>query len=159
MFDALSRVLGIEDLSKHKPQINRINHWEDGLPAKTPPNSRGCLFDIDVGIGWCGDFCTTPGIEGAAKSGREMAIALSAFMSDSKAFDHQGYLPADEEWIPFQLSDESTLLDIGSFSSNLNLKPHPSLSRKVRTRARQQPDDAVTPGNERSTQNWSGQGV
>merc|ERR1719313_1903985 len=40
MFGALSRLLGIADLAKHRPVINRINHWEDGLPAKTPPNSR-----------------------------------------------------------------------------------------------------------------------
>merc|ERR1719375_836490 len=61
MMEAFFRLLGVSDLSKHRPVVNRINHWEDGLPANTPPASRGCLFDADVGLGWCGDFCVVPG--------------------------------------------------------------------------------------------------
>merc|ERR1719316_415418 len=29
MFEAFSRLLGLKNLSKHRPVVNRINHWED----------------------------------------------------------------------------------------------------------------------------------
>ena len=74
---SLGRLLGV-DVWKHKPYINRINHWEDGLPVKTPPDSRSCLFDAAQGLGWCGDFCVSPGVEGAANSGIAMADVLDA---------------------------------------------------------------------------------
>mmetsp|Transcript_135001 Transcript_135001/g.248312 ORF Transcript_135001/g.248312 Transcript_135001/m.248312 type:complete len:565 (-) Transcript_135001:35-1729(-) len=122
MFEAMSRLLGVPDIYKHKPNINRINHWEDGLAAKTPPNSQGCLFDADVGLGWCGDFCTLPGVQGAALSGKAMATTLSKFIENSEDFDPEGLLPADEEWIPFQ-PQGATMVDIGSFSDKLGLKP------------------------------------
>lgn len=122
LFDAFSRLLCVSDLSKHRPFVNRINHWEDGLAAKTPPNSRGCLFDANVGLGWCGDFCVLPGIEGAALSGQAMATTLSDFIDNCRDFDRQGLLPADVDWVSFQ-PQGATMLDIGSFSSNLGLKP------------------------------------
>jgi len=120
MFDAFARILGIASLSQYRPSINRINHWEDGLPTNTPPNSRGCLFDAEVGLGWCGDFCVAPGIEGAARSGQSMATTLSNFCEQSKEFDPRGFLPCDEAWTPFQ-PDGCTLVDIGSFPAHLGL--------------------------------------
>eukprot|EP00746_Dinoflagellata_sp_MGD_P041830 gnl/MRDRNA2_/MRDRNA2_20117_c0_seq1.p1 gnl/MRDRNA2_/MRDRNA2_20117_c0~~gnl/MRDRNA2_/MRDRNA2_20117_c0_seq1.p1 ORF type:complete len:531 (+),score=95.27 gnl/MRDRNA2_/MRDRNA2_20117_c0_seq1:72-1664(+) len=123
MFEALSRLLEISDLSKYKPRVNRINHWEDGLAAKTPPNSRGCLFDADMQLGWCGDFCVLPGIEGAALSGTAMANILSNFLErGNQDFDRSGLLPADEDWVDFQPQD-ATMVDIGAFSNKLGLKP------------------------------------
>jgi hypothetical protein len=121
MFDALARLLGVQDLSKHVPVVNRLNHWEDGLAANCPPNSRGCLFDPDVGLGWCGDFCVLPGIQGAALSGHAMAITLHNFTSTTKEFDRQGFLPADDDWQAFPLHQSVTMLDIGSFSNGLGL--------------------------------------
>merc|ERR1719361_2221533 len=73
---ALSRVLGDPGLASFRPRVNRINHWEDGLPVKAPPASRGCLLDAAHGLGWCGDFCVAPGVQGAALSGRAMAETL-----------------------------------------------------------------------------------
>jgi len=121
MLGAFANVLGISDLSKHKPVVNRINHWEDGLPSNTPPNSRGCLFDADNSIGWCGDFCVMPGIEGAALSGQAMAQTILDFLANSTDFNRQGFLPADDQWVEFQLRDV-TMVDIGAFSSSLALK-------------------------------------
>jgi len=121
MFDAFARTLGIASLSKHRPIINRINHWEDALPTNTPPNSRGCLFDADVGLGWCGDFCVAPGIEGAALSGQAMAATLSNFWEHGGEFDPRGLLPWDEAWAPFQ-PESVTLVDIGSFPTHLGLR-------------------------------------
>jgi predicted NAD/FAD-dependent oxidoreductase len=126
MLNAFSRLLGIADLAsssgatKHRPVVNRINHWEDGLAAKTPPSSRGCLFDADVGLGWCGDFCTLPGIEGAALSGQAMAMTLAEFIGSPQNFDRQGFLPFDQSWVPFQ-PQGSTMVDIGAFSGSLGL--------------------------------------
>jgi predicted NAD/FAD-dependent oxidoreductase len=122
MFDAFSRCLGISDLSKHRPVVNRINHWEDGVAANTPPNSRGCLFDADMKLGWCGDFCVLPGLEGAALSGRAMATTLSDFLDKGKDFDCRNLLPADKDWVRFQ-PKEATMVDIGSFPRKLGLKP------------------------------------
>merc|ERR1719252_97858 len=121
MFDAFSRLLGVADLAQHRPVVNRINHWEDGLPAKTPPNSRGCLFDADAGLGWCGDFCVVPGIQGAALSGQMMANTLSEQVENGKDFNRQGLLPANEDWVSFQTEDV-TMVDIGAFSSKLGLE-------------------------------------
>eukprot|EP00747_Dinoflagellata_sp_TGD_P072084 gnl/TRDRNA2_/TRDRNA2_157323_c0_seq1.p1 gnl/TRDRNA2_/TRDRNA2_157323_c0~~gnl/TRDRNA2_/TRDRNA2_157323_c0_seq1.p1 ORF type:complete len:588 (-),score=76.77 gnl/TRDRNA2_/TRDRNA2_157323_c0_seq1:154-1863(-) len=122
MFNALSRLLGVSDLARHKPVVNRINHWEDGLAANTPPHSRGCLFDAEVGLGWCGDFCVLPGVQGAALSGKAMASTLSSFIDNDHEFDGRGLLPSDDDWVSFQPQGE-TLLDIGAFSGDLGLKP------------------------------------
>lgn len=121
MFDAFSRLLGISDLSKHRPVVNRINHWEDGLAANTPPGSRGCLFDVDVKLGWCGDFCVSPGVEGAAHSGQAMAATLSEFLDKGKDFNRENLLPAKKDWVPFQPKD-ATMVDIGSFPQKLGLE-------------------------------------
>lgn len=123
MFDAFSRLLGLKNISKHRPVVNRINHWEDGLPAKTLPSSRGCLFDADSGLGWCGDFCVVPGIQGAALSGQAMATTLGDFLDNGKDFDCKGLLPADVDWVSFQ-SQDATMVDIGAFSSKLGLEPN-----------------------------------
>jgi hypothetical protein len=124
MFGALSRVLGVADLNKHKPVVNRLNHWEDGLAVNTPPNSRGCLFDAGTGLGWCGDFCVLPGLQGAALSGQAMATTLAEFTGKGQDFDCRNLLPADEKWIPFQPHEDATMLDIGAFSSGLGLTAH-----------------------------------
>jgi len=122
MLAALARVLRIRDLASHRPSINRINHWEDGLPVTTPPNSRGCLFDSSVGLGWCGDFCVAPGVQGAAQSGRSMAQTLCDHIREGSRFNSDGLLPFDDTWSPIDLSDSGvTVVDIGGFSKALGL--------------------------------------
>merc|ERR1711920_382220 len=121
MLGALSRLLGITDLAKHRPVVNRFNHWEDGLATNTPPNSKGCLFDVEAGLGWCGDFCVSPGIQGAALSGRAMATTLSSCIAARSGFDDSGMLPFDEPWQPVRSTERLILLDIGAFSSELGL--------------------------------------
>lgn len=120
LLESFARMLGVGNMWDYKPSVNRINHWEDGLPAKTPPNSRGCLFDAEAGLGWCGDFCTLPGIEGAALSGQAMATTLVDFLSKGQDFDNQHLLPADVDWEPFRMQDQA-LMDIGAFSSKLGM--------------------------------------
>merc|ERR1712196_468432 len=127
MLAAFGKVLGIKNMSEHRPQVNRLNHWEDGLPTTVPPNSKGCLLDIEQCIGWCGDFCVFPGIEGAALSGVSMAEVIDEFLEKggSANFDASGLMPENESWVPVaQLGkDDSTLMDIGAFSSKLGLRP------------------------------------
>jgi len=123
IFDAFARLLGLSNgLSKFGPSVNRINHWEDGLPATTPPNSRGCLFDADVGLGWVGDFCVMPGVQGAALSGQAMGAILGNFLCSQDNFDRSHLLPSDEDWVPFQ-PQGATMMDIGCFANGLGLKP------------------------------------
>jgi hypothetical protein len=127
MLAAFGRVLGIKSLSASRPYVNRLNHWEDGLPTTIPPNSKGCLFDVDNCLGWCGDFCVLPGIQGAALSGVAMSEVIEEFLNKeaSKNFDTKGFLPCDDSWLPFSdtKAEDSTLMDIGAFSSQLDLKP------------------------------------
>eukprot|EP00929_Paragymnodinium_shiwhaense_P078727 TRINITY_DN40826_c0_g1_i1.p1 TRINITY_DN40826_c0_g1~~TRINITY_DN40826_c0_g1_i1.p1 ORF type:complete len:528 (+),score=88.32 TRINITY_DN40826_c0_g1_i1:198-1781(+) len=126
MLSAFGRVLGVDDIWKHKPSVNRINHWEDGLAVNTPPQSRGCLFDSSQQFGWVGDFCVQPGIEGAALSGCAMATVLEAwFCSGRDKFDDGKLLPAECDWLSFSSSNiaNGTLMDIGTFSSKLELRP------------------------------------
>merc|ERR1712037_377760 len=93
----------------------------DGLPTNTPPDSQGCLFDARVGLGWCGDFCVAPGIEGAALSGQAMATTLSNFCKHGREFDQRGFLPWDEAWAPFQPGSR-VLVDIGSFPAHPRMR-------------------------------------
>merc|ERR550534_658937 len=125
MLSAMARVLGVESLATHRPRINRINHWEDGLACNTPPASRKCLLDVDVGLGWCGDFCVSPGLQGAALSGRAMAEVLAESICVGAAFDRAGLLPADEAWPRIGAGETGdTLLDMGAFSPALGLRAH-----------------------------------
>lgn len=121
MLAALGRVLGIVDLKRHRPRVNRINHWEDGLAMNTPPSAHGCLLDVEYGLGWCGDFCVLPGVQGAALSGRAMAETLAKHL-DGQELDRSGLLPCDELWKPFATGEEdAAMLDIGAFSPKLSI--------------------------------------
>jgi len=130
MFAALARVLRISDseLAKLRPRVNRINHWEDGVAVNTPPESRGCLLDVEEGLGWCGDFCVAPGLQGAAASGRAMAETLAEFWTakqngKTSSFDKRGLLPADEAWAPIGSGEtEVSVLDMGGFAKSLGLR-------------------------------------
>jgi len=115
LLGSLAKMVGLDSVAKHKPRINRINHWEDGLPVKTPPASRGCLFDAAQGLGWCGDFCVSPGVEGAASSGRAMAEVLESYHGQ-RDFDQNGLLPADVDWVPINATQGSNIVDIGAFA-------------------------------------------
>ncbi|CAE7791503.1 unnamed protein product [Symbiodinium sp. CCMP2592] len=113
LLGSLGRLLKV-DVWQYKPQINRINHWEDGLPSNTPPASKGCLFDAKEGLGWCGDFCVAPGVEGAARSGAAMAEVLASFHGQ-KDFCGDGLLPMDVDWVSIGTASGFGVVDIGAF--------------------------------------------
>lgn len=123
MLSAFAKVVGVKNLNDHRPHVNRLNHWEDGLPTTIPPNSQGCLLDVEHRLGWCGDFCVLPGIQGAALSGIAMADTIEKVLSKNQV-DATGLLPSDDAWLPIAQLDQSdaTIVDIGAFSSKLGLK-------------------------------------
>jgi len=124
MLAAFARVLGVRDLASHKPRIQRINHWEDGLPMNTPPTSRGCLFDVSNRLGWCGDFCVAPCVQGAWLSGTAMASEIAAYWADPGGFDEIGLLPScDKPWPPIHAVPGACQVDIGAFSALQGLLP------------------------------------
>lgn len=116
MLGALAHLLGLHSIEEHRPRIQRINHWEDGLPVTTPPGSRGCLFDAQQQIGWCGDFCVAPCVEGAFLSGISMAREIAAYWSDPSSYDSGGLLPASEQqWPRIRAAADAAVVDIGAF--------------------------------------------
>merc|ERR1711988_1741533 len=66
------------------------------------------------------------GIQGAALSGAAIAETIEEFLNKEagKNFDTTGLLPFDNSWVPFsEMKDgDSTLMDIGAFSSKLDLR-------------------------------------
>lgn len=131
MLTSFTKLIGIPSLeefqSKYRPSINRINHWEDALPVTTPPGAQGCLLDVHERIGWCGDFCVAPSVDGAAQSGVRLAQVVHELLLSPKAtdepkilVDEDKLLPFNVEWIPmkesaFTSTAKYTTVDIGSF--------------------------------------------
>ena len=113
MLASLGRLLDV-DMQRHRPRVNRINHWEDALPVVTPPAHRGCLFDASVGLGWCGDFCVGPNAQGGALSGRAVASVVESYVGRKEL--PSGLLPADEPWAP--MVSPGPCVDIGAFAQD-----------------------------------------
>ena len=54
-----------------KPVYYRYRYWRSA--AVVIPLSVGCLWDPELKIGWCGDWCQMSRVEGATPSGMVMA--------------------------------------------------------------------------------------
>ncbi len=59
------------DITSVKPVTSNVHLWKHALPINTM--GQDCLFDEDASLGACGDWCTSPRIEGAVLSGFSMA--------------------------------------------------------------------------------------
>ena len=59
------------DIPPVKPLNSNVHLWKHALPINTL--GQDCLFDEDAVLGACGDWCTSPRIEGAVLSGFSMA--------------------------------------------------------------------------------------
>lgn len=59
------------DLQEVKPISSNVHCWKHALPINTL--DQDCLFDDAAALGACGDWCTSPRIEGAVLSGFSMA--------------------------------------------------------------------------------------
>lgn len=66
------------DIPAIKPSSSSVHCWKHALPINTM--EQDCLFDADATIGACGDWCTSPRIEGAILSGFSMADRVMKFI-------------------------------------------------------------------------------
>ncbi|MCK4710530.1 MAG: NAD(P)-binding protein [Gammaproteobacteria bacterium] len=66
------------DVPAIKPVSSNVHCWKHALPINTM--GEDCLFDEDAAIGACGDWCTSPRIEGAILSGFSMADRVMKFI-------------------------------------------------------------------------------
>lgn len=67
--------------------FHSAHRWRYALPSD--PLSERCLFDPELRIGACGDWCGGPRVEGAFMSGYELAERIIATVEASSA-DSQG---------------------------------------------------------------------
>ncbi len=66
------------DIPSVKPVSSSVHCWKHALPINTL--EQDCLFDESAAIGACGDWCTSPRIEGAILSGFSMADRVMKFI-------------------------------------------------------------------------------
>ncbi len=66
------------DVAAIKPVSSSVHCWKHALPINTI--EQDCLFDEQNSIGACGDWCTSPSIEGAVLSGFSMADRVMKFI-------------------------------------------------------------------------------
>ncbi|MBT3204655.1 MAG: NAD(P)-binding protein [Gammaproteobacteria bacterium] len=66
------------DIPAVKPVSSNVHCWKHALPINTL--EQDCLFDEQESIGACGDWCTSPRIEGAVLSGFSMADRVMKFI-------------------------------------------------------------------------------
>lgn len=59
-----------------RPIMTSVHRWRFALPTK--PLAQHCLFDAELQLGACGDWCGGPRVEGAWQSGRVLAETLIA---------------------------------------------------------------------------------
>lgn len=75
LLDAFFEACGIDSI---KPVSSSVHCWKHALPINTM--EQDCLFDKEASIGACGDWCTSPRIEGAILSGFSMADRVMKFI-------------------------------------------------------------------------------
>jgi renalase len=73
--DALFEACDIEPV---KTVSSNVHCWKQALPINTL--DQDCLFDETAALGACGDWCTSPRIEGAVLSGFSMADRIMKFI-------------------------------------------------------------------------------
>ncbi len=78
MHSLLEAFLEACDIPAVKPVSSNVHCWKHALPINTL--EQDCLFDEQSSIGACGDWCTSPRIEGAVLSGFSMADRVMKFI-------------------------------------------------------------------------------
>lgn len=66
------------DIAAVKPVSSNVHCWKHATPINTL--EQDCLFDDEAAIGACGDWCTSPRIEGAVLSGFSMADRVMKYI-------------------------------------------------------------------------------
>ncbi len=67
------------DIEPVKPLGCNVHCWKHALPINTL--DQDCLFDDQAALGACGDWCTSPRIEGAVLSGFSMADRVMKYIN------------------------------------------------------------------------------
>ena len=67
----------VGDLNQEPAEVN-AHRWRYALP--TNPLTEPCLYDVDFGLGACGDWCDGPRVEGAFLSGCALADRLNGYL-------------------------------------------------------------------------------
>jgi photolyase PhrII len=80
LIDAFGEATGIDPIL---PDYATGHRWRFSIPAD--PLDRRCLFDHELQIGACGDWCGGPRVEGAFLSGMAMAGRLLAHAAESRS--------------------------------------------------------------------------
>ena len=75
LLDALFEACDVEPV---KTLSANVHCWKHALPINTL--DQDCLFDETAALGACGDWCTSPRIEGAVLSGFSMADRIMKFI-------------------------------------------------------------------------------
>ena len=64
--------------SKVAPVYTRVQLWGAAVPMNVLDNGANCVLDVEHNVGICGDWLSSPSIEGAAVSGLELAERIQA---------------------------------------------------------------------------------
>lgn len=67
------------DIPAVKPISSNVHCWKHALPINTL--DQDCVFDESAAMGACGDWCTSPRIEGAVLSGFSMADRVMKYIN------------------------------------------------------------------------------
>ena len=71
------------DIEPVKPISSSVHCWKHAVPIN--PLGEDSVFDEDLAIGACGDWCTAPRIEGAVLSGFSMADRVMKYIKKRAA--------------------------------------------------------------------------
>ena len=71
------------DFRRHKTSYSIAHRWRYALPAE--PLAERCLFDAELQVAACGDWCAGPRVEGAFLSGASAAGRVMGLLKTEKA--------------------------------------------------------------------------
>jgi len=136
MLDSFANLIAKESRqglqSKFQPKIHRLNYWGDGRCVKVVEGTD-FLFDTSVNLGWCGDFCVGPSVDGAAVSGA--SVAEFCINDIEQSLNGQGN-KEDSRLTKLKWVDSDITVDIGVFS---HLSPYVDQISKVNSAKREKP--------------------
>lgn len=105
--------------AKFRPRIHRLNYWGDGrcLNVVDGTGADDCVFDAAVNLGWCGEFCVAPCVDGAAQSG--VAVAKRCMKELERSMDstqdpQEVVTTVTNKWK--SIKPDRMVVDIGRFS-------------------------------------------
>jgi len=136
MMDSFANLIAKESRqglqSKFQPKIHRLNFWQDGRCVKVV-DETDFLFDTSVNLGWCGDFCVGPSVDGAAISGTSVAEFC---INDIKQSLNGQISKEDSRLTKWKWVDSDITVDIGTFC---HLSPYEEQISRINLAKRKKP--------------------